>query len=91
MEVDSAALQNQTRKANPNMNRTSCGRSSILCEGSLGKTCTMSDYFHMTERRAAKHFGVCLTSFKKICRARGLRRWPHRKVCCGFLGNASHY
>ena len=40
----------------------------------------MADYFHLTEREAASHFDVCLTSFKKICRARGLSRWPHRKA-----------
>ena len=83
-ETTAAQLhQMEMRKAEPKAcnSRTTCGRSSILCEGSLGKTCTMSDYFHLTERKAAKHFGVCLTSFKKICRARGLSRWPHRKAC----------
>jgi hypothetical protein len=55
-------------------------RASILRDGSPGTTCAMADYFHLTEREAASHFDVCLTSFKKICRARGLSRWPHRKV-----------
>jgi hypothetical protein len=42
-------------------------------------TKSLISYFHLTEKEAAQHFDVCLTSFKKICRARGLRRWPHRK------------
>ena len=41
----------------------------------------ISEYFHLTLKQAAIKFGVCITSFKRICREEGLKRWPHRKVC----------
>lgn len=36
--------------------------------------------FNLPMTLAAKHFGVSLTLFKKICRKNGIRRWPHRKL-----------
>lgn len=40
----------------------------------------VEDHFHLPLREAAEEFGVCITFFKKICRALGIKRWPHRKV-----------
>jgi len=40
----------------------------------------LSKYFKMPEKAVAKHLGIGLTSLKKICRANGINRWPHRKV-----------
>jgi hypothetical protein len=51
----------------------------------------MSQFFYLTEKEAAQHFDVCLTSFKKICRSRGLRRWPHRKVSSRCATGQAHH
>lgn len=40
----------------------------------------LEEHFHLPLRDAAEAFGVCITFFKKICRAHGIKRWPHRKV-----------
>lgn len=47
----------------------------------------------MPLRDVANKFGVCVTFFKKVCRAHGINRWPHRKVVqiqkiCEKLGEA---
>ena len=52
----------------------------MLLEGKFSGKLPIHEYFYLTEKEAAVEFEVCLTSFKKICRARGLSRWPHRKV-----------
>lgn len=41
---------------------------------------TLEANFHLPLREAAEKFGVCVTFFKKVCRAHGIGRWPHRKV-----------
>ncbi|EKX34389.1 hypothetical protein GUITHDRAFT_80613, partial [Guillardia theta CCMP2712] len=40
----------------------------------------LSHYFHLPEKQVAQELGICLTSLKKICRARGVMRWPFRKL-----------
>jgi len=37
-------------------------------------------HFHLPLRDVAEKFNVCVTFFKKVCRAHGIERWPHRKV-----------
>lgn len=41
---------------------------------------TLEAHFHLPLRDVADKFGVCVTFFKKVCRAHGIKRWPHRKV-----------
>ena len=31
---------------------------------------------------AAKQLGIGLTALKRRCRELGIKRWPHRQVCC---------
>ena len=40
----------------------------------------LSEHFHMPQKDVANKLGMCLTSLKKICRAHGISRWPHRKL-----------
>merc|ERR1712166_147788 len=40
----------------------------------------LQKHFNMPMTEAAKQVGVCLTFFKKICRTRGISRWPFRKL-----------
>lgn len=37
-------------------------------------------HFHRPMAEVAKHFGVCTTFFKKVCRVHGIKRWPYRKL-----------
>ncbi|XP_044485598.1 protein RKD2-like, partial [Mangifera indica] len=41
---------------------------------------TISKYFYMPIKKAAKELNVGLTTLKKRCRELGIRRWPHRKL-----------
>lgn len=40
----------------------------------------LTDHFHLPMAEVAKKFDVCVTFFKRICRARGILRWPYRKL-----------
>ena len=37
-------------------------------------------HFHQPIQTVAAEFGMCVTRLKKLCRARGIERWPQRKV-----------
>ena len=39
----------------------------------------LAEYFHLPINDAAESLGLCTTALKKISRANGLNRWPHRK------------
>ena len=41
---------------------------------------TLQQHFHRPLKDVSKHFGVCVTVFKRICRSLGIKRWPARKV-----------
>eukprot|EP00656_Telonema_subtile_P003963 TRINITY_DN1179_c0_g1_i1.p1 TRINITY_DN1179_c0_g1~~TRINITY_DN1179_c0_g1_i1.p1 ORF type:complete len:318 (-),score=101.08 TRINITY_DN1179_c0_g1_i1:51-1004(-) len=41
---------------------------------------TLQQYFHLPLKDVAKQFGMCVTVFKRVCRACGIKRWPARKV-----------
>eukprot|EP00164_Ancoracysta_twista_P001717 GFYU01002251.1.p1 GENE.GFYU01002251.1~~GFYU01002251.1.p1 ORF type:complete len:273 (+),score=90.74 GFYU01002251.1:113-931(+) len=36
--------------------------------------------FQLPMKEAAEKFGRCVSSFKKICRQHGIKRWPHREL-----------
>jgi len=36
--------------------------------------------FHLPLRTVAKEFAVCVTFLKKVCRQRGIERWPRRQI-----------
>lgn len=40
----------------------------------------LQTHFNVPMTQAAKHFGISLTFFKKICRTAGIQRWPFRKL-----------
>lgn len=40
----------------------------------------LSQYFHLPINEAAEQLGICATVLKKICRNKGVQRWPHRKI-----------
>jgi len=40
----------------------------------------ISQYFRLPFAEAAAKLGLCQTSFKKLCRRRGIERWPFRKL-----------
>lgn len=40
----------------------------------------LKQHFHMPMQDVAKKFDVCVTFFKRICRMRGVKRWPYRKL-----------
>eukprot|EP00798_Chlamydomonas_sp_ICE-L_P024752 gene24752-10391_t len=41
---------------------------------------TIAKLFHLPIDDACKKLGTCSTKLKKICRQKGLSRWPYRKV-----------
>lgn len=41
----------------------------------------LAEHFDKPIRRAAKDLEISLTQLKKVCRIRGIPRWPQRKVC----------
>lgn len=51
--------------------------------GSASSTITMDmlrPHFEKPLAQVAKHFGICVTLLKKICRKLGIARWPHRQI-----------
>ena len=40
----------------------------------------ISSYFHLPINEASRELKVCATILKKVCRASGISRWPHRKI-----------
>jgi hypothetical protein len=36
--------------------------------------------FHMPITEVARHFGMCTTLLKKVCRRLNIKRWPHRQI-----------
>ena len=40
----------------------------------------LQQHFHLPMRDVARKFDVCVTFFKRICRSRGVKRWPYRQV-----------
>lgn len=40
----------------------------------------LQSVFHLKQEDAAKAIGRGLTTFKKLCRQNGIKRWPYRKV-----------
>merc|ERR1711871_1525125 len=39
----------------------------------------LSSVFHLPQKEAAMRWGMALSTFKKLCRRLGIRRWPYRK------------
>jgi len=37
-------------------------------------------HFHQPLKEVADHYGLCITFLKRVCRARGIKYWPSRKV-----------
>jgi len=40
----------------------------------------IASYFHLPINEASRELKVCATILKKVCRASGIARWPHRKI-----------
>jgi len=40
----------------------------------------LESHFHQPLREVAEQYGLCVTFLKRVCRARGIDRWPVRKV-----------
>lgn len=40
----------------------------------------LESHFHQPLREVADMYGLCVTFLKRVCRARGIDRWPARKV-----------
>ena len=40
----------------------------------------LKSVYDMPIEQAAKQLGVCVTVLKRICRKKGISRWPYRKV-----------
>lgn len=40
----------------------------------------LQPHFETPLAQVAKHFGICVTLLKKICRKHGISRWPHRQI-----------
>ena len=38
--------------------------------------------FHKPLADAARHFGICTTLFKKVCRRLHIKKWPYRQINC---------
>ena len=36
--------------------------------------------FHLPIAKAAKHFGICESNLKRLCRRYGIVRWPQRRI-----------
>ncbi len=36
--------------------------------------------FHMPITDVSRHFGMCVTLLKKVCRRLNIKRWPHRQI-----------
>ena len=51
----------------------------------------LSRYFNQPRDRVAKKLGVCQTYLKKICRRKGIEKWPYRKIKAieNFLNSSS--
>ena len=41
---------------------------------------TLREHFHLPLLAVAQKFGMCTTTFKKVCRRVGITRWPQRQV-----------
>jgi hypothetical protein len=41
---------------------------------------TLCEHFHLPLLVVAQKFGMCTTTFKKVCRRLGITRWPQRQV-----------
>eukprot|EP00771_Trimastix_marina_P000232 gnl/Trimastix_PCT/1240.p1 GENE.gnl/Trimastix_PCT/1240~~gnl/Trimastix_PCT/1240.p1 ORF type:complete len:403 (-),score=41.35 gnl/Trimastix_PCT/1240:85-1293(-) len=41
---------------------------------------TLQSYFHLPIKQVADELNVCTTVLKKICREKGIQRWPYRKI-----------
>ncbi|KAK4770397.1 hypothetical protein SAY87_030929 [Trapa incisa] len=73
----SPALQNTDRSSRTN------SRPSLAVQRERTAKMTLEDfayYFHLPLDAAAEILDLSPTVIKKICRRRGLRRWPYRKV-----------
>jgi hypothetical protein len=46
------------------------------CRTSLSE---LQRHFDKPAKHAAEALGLCATAFKRICRRRGIKRWPHRR------------
>ena len=42
-------------------------------------TSDLAKYYHLPINEAAKEMDICTSVLKKICRKKGIKRWPHRK------------
>ncbi|KDO31468.1 hypothetical protein SPRG_04083 [Saprolegnia parasitica CBS 223.65] len=40
----------------------------------------LRDHFDQPIVEVARHFGICITLMKKVCRRNGIKRWPHRQI-----------
>ena len=57
-----------------------CNSNNISLEPSNLTLEQLSAYFHLPINEAAMQLGVCPTVLKKMCRSKGVDRWPHRKI-----------
>ncbi|OQS04433.1 hypothetical protein THRCLA_03330 [Thraustotheca clavata] len=40
----------------------------------------LREHFDQPIVEVARHFGICITLMKKVCRRNGIKRWPHRQI-----------
>lgn len=70
----------QILQTGPQISKALVARPATLPGHSTIDLATLQQHFHQPLKDTARHFGMCVTVFKRICRACGIKRWPARKV-----------